>query len=109
MRKEQTLTGDPQIQRAVEELRTLIAGRYPGACFAVFERDDPEGVRLQATVDIEDTDEVMDVVMDALFDIQVQRGLPVYVVTEQPLPRVAEQLHARARRTPPVVLLQPVP
>ena len=104
MRKEQrTLTGDPRIQRAVEELRTLIAARYPGARFDVFERDDPQGVRLQATVDIEDTDEVMDVILDALYDIQVERGLPVYVVTEQPLPRVAEQLRARTRRTPPVV------
>ncbi len=104
MRKEPALTGDPRIQEAVEELRRLIAGRYPDARFDVFERDDPEGVRLRATVDIEDTDEVMDVVLDALYDIQVERGLPVYVVTEQPLPRVAEQLRARARRTSPVVL-----
>jgi hypothetical protein len=108
VRKERTLPSAPQIQGAVEELRTLIAARYPGTRFDVFERADPEGVRLQATVDVEDTDEVMDVVMDALYDIQVERGLPVYVVTEQPLPRVAEQLRARARRTPPVVL-SPLP
>jgi hypothetical protein len=108
MRNEQTLTSDPQIQGAVKELRTLIAGRYPGAHFDVFERDDPKGVRLQATVDMQDTDEVMDVVMDALYGIQVERGLPVYVVTEQPLPRVAEQLQTRTRRTPPVVL-SPLP
>ena len=104
MRKEQTLTSDPQIKEAVEELRTLIAERYPSARFAVFERDDPEGVRLQVTVDLEDTDEVMNVVMDALFDIQVERGLPVYVVTEQPIQRVAEQLRERTRRMSPVVL-----
>ncbi len=104
MRREQTLSSDLRIREAVEELRRLIAGRYPDARFDVFERDDPEGVRLQATVDVADTDEVMDVVMDALYDIQVERGLPVYVVTEQPLPRVAEQLRARARRTRPVVL-----
>jgi hypothetical protein len=102
VRKEQSLTSE--VQGAVEELRALIAERYPGARFDVFERDDPEGVRLQATVDIEDTDEVMDVVMDAVYDIQVERGLPVYVVTEQSLPRVTEQLRARARRTSPLVL-----
>ena len=64
----------------------------------MFERDDPKGVRLQATVDVADTDEVMDSVLDALYDIQVERGLPVYVLTEQPLSRVAEQLRARTRR-----------
>ena len=85
-------------------MRTLIAGRYPGTGFDVFERDDPEGVRLRATVDVEDTDAVMDGVMDALYDIQVERGLPVYVVTEQPPSRVAEQLCARARRTSPVAV-----
>jgi uncharacterized protein (UPF0332 family) len=97
-----TLLSDPRIQEAVEELRTLIAGRYPTARFDVFERDDPEGVRLQAMVDIEDTDEVMDAVMDALYDIQVERGLPVYMVTEQPPARVAEQLRERSRRASPV-------
>ena len=70
----------------------------------MFERDDPEGVRLRATVDIADTDEVMDVVLDALYDIQVEQGLPVYVVTEQPPARVAEQLRSRARRTGHVAL-----
>ena len=104
MRKEQTLTGDPRIREAVEELRRLIAGRYPAARFDVFERDDPEGVRLRATVDIEDTDEVMDIVLDALYDIQVERGLPIYVVTEQPPARVAQQLRARTRREGSAVL-----
>jgi hypothetical protein len=62
------------------------------AALAEFEGEDPPGVRLQAIVDIDDTDEVMDLVMDALDDIQVERGLPVYVVTEQPLERVVERL-----------------
>jgi hypothetical protein len=104
MKKEHSLLDDPRVQEAVEELRTLIAGRYPGVRFSLFERDDPEGVRLQATVDIEDTDEVMDAVMDALYDIQVERDLPVYVVTEQPASRVAQQLRERSRLTDPVLL-----
>jgi hypothetical protein len=107
-----SLISDPRIREAVEELRTLIAGRYPSAQFDVFERDDPrddpKGVRLLATVDIKDTDEVMDGVMDALYDIQVERGLPVYVVTEQPASRVAKELRERARRTRPVVV-SPLP
>ena len=104
MKKEQGLLGDARIKEAVEELRTLIAGRYPGASFDVFERDDPTGVRLRATVDIEDTDEVMDGVMDALYDIQVERELPVYVVIVQPLSRVAEERRARGKRGQPADL-----
>ena len=59
MRKESTLLSDPRIAGAVTTLRTLIAEHYPSARFAVFERDDPKGVCLQATVDLEDTDEIM--------------------------------------------------
>ena len=98
MKKEQSLLGDPRIKEAVEELRTLIVSRYPAASFDVYESDEPTGVRLQATVDLEDLDEVMDTVIDALYDIQVERGLPVYVVMEQPLSRVAEELCARGKR-----------
>src|SRR3954447_10576878 len=104
MKKEQGLLGDPRIKEAVEELRALIASRYPVASFDVFERDDPVGVRLRATVDVEDLDEVMDAVVDALYDIQVERGLPVYVMTQQPLSRVAEELRARGKRRQPADL-----
>jgi hypothetical protein len=74
------------------------------AALAEFEGEDPPGVRLQAIVDIDDTDEVMDLVMDALYDIQVERGLPVYVVTEQPLERVMKELRKQARRRDPMAL-----
>src|ERR671927_823269 len=108
MKKEQGLVVDPRIKEAVEELRKLIASRYPAASFDVYESDDPQGVRLQATVDLEDLDEVMDGVMDALYDIQVERGLPVYVVMEQPLSRVAEELRTRGRRRQPADLPPPL-
>src|SRR3954452_24647858 len=108
MKNEHALLGDPRIREAVEELRTLIASRYPGTEFEVFVRDDPsddpKGVRLRATVDIEDLDEGMDTVVDALYDIRVERGLPVYIVTQQPLSRVAEQLRARERRRESFIL-----
>lgn len=93
---------DPRIQDAVTELRTLIAARYPAASFDVFERDDPDGVRLCATVDVEDTDEVVEKVIDTLTEIQTERGLPVYLLIEQPLARVAEQLKDRTAPQRPV-------
>jgi hypothetical protein len=93
---------DPRIEAAVTELRALIANRFPDTTFDVFERDDPAGVRLRAVVDIEDTDAVMDLVMDKLYEIQVEQGLPVYVLAVQPPARMAEQLRARAARPRPV-------
>jgi hypothetical protein len=90
------LEDDPDIHAALMELEQLIAAHFPTAVFDRYVGEDPLGVRLRATVDIEDTDVVMDVVMDALYNIQVERGLPVYVVTSQPLERVMAQLRARA-------------
>jgi hypothetical protein len=62
------------------------------AALAEFEGEDPPGVRLQAIVYIDDTDEVMDLVMDALYDVRVERGPPVYVITGQPFRRTSERL-----------------
>ncbi|MGH2583503.1 MAG: hypothetical protein ACRDJE_01165 [Dehalococcoidia bacterium] len=98
MTKDSTHPLDPRVQRALSELRGLIAAHYPTATFDIFHRDDPEGVRLRATVDVEDTDEVMDLLMEKLYQVQVEQELPVYVVTAQPLERVGEQLHNRRRR-----------
>jgi hypothetical protein len=70
---------DPVIQAAVEELKTLISKHFPTAQFQVYEGDDPHGIYLEATVDLEDTDEVMDVIVDRLVDMQVEEGLPVFV------------------------------
>ena len=93
---------DPRIQDAVGELRALIAMRYPTATFAVFERDDPEGVRLCATVDVEDTDEVVETAIEKLTELQTERELPIYLLVEQSLERVAEQLQARRAPQRPV-------
>ncbi len=99
---------DPRIQSALAQLKCMIRDRYPTATFDVFYRDDPEGVRLRATVDIEDTDEVMDLIIDTLYEIQVEQELPVYVVTAQPLQRVAAQ-HAAYQREQARHALPPLP
>jgi hypothetical protein len=85
----------PRIADALSTLESLIRGRYPDVVFTVFEGEDPEGVYLRATVDLDDPDEVMDVVVDALYRIQVEQELPVYVIPVQPLERVAAHLHGQ--------------
>lgn len=96
---------DPRIQKALTELERLIHGRYPAATFEVSEGEDPEGIYLRATVDVEDTDEVMDTIIDHLLEIQVEERLPVYVIPVRPLKRVLEELRQpRPRRRPRIEL-----
>jgi len=80
---------DPRVASALSELQAIIRARYPAALFAVSHGEDPEGVYLRATVDVEDTDAVVDLVIDRLVAIQVEESLPVYFVPVRPLAQVA--------------------
>ena len=94
MSSEQVNASDPRILMALTELQELIRGRYPNATFQVAPGEDPEGVYLDATVDVVDTDEVMDVVVDRLLAMQVEEGLPVYVIALRPVERVLEAMRS---------------
>lgn len=83
---------DKPTQNALQELKGLITEQYPQATFDVAHGEDPEGVYLKTTVDIEDVDEVLDAVLDRLFAIQVERELPIYVIPLQPVERVMKEL-----------------
>jgi hypothetical protein len=92
------------MEEAVQELKGLIAARFPQAAFVVEEGCDPKGLYLVTTVDITDTDEVMAVVGDRLVELQVTEGLPVYVTPLRPVTRVLAQLREREAATPPAPL-----
>jgi hypothetical protein len=77
----------PRLEEAIVELRELIARRYPDATFTVSEGEDPDGIYLTATVDVEDMGEVVDVFLDRMVDLQVEEGLPIFVVAIRPLER----------------------
>jgi hypothetical protein len=89
---------------AVQELKRLITARFPQAAFVVEEGVDPEGIYLVTTVDIADTDEVIELVGDRLVALQVEEGLPVYVTPLRPIERVIAQLWEREAATPPSTL-----
>jgi hypothetical protein len=89
------------MEEAVRELKGLITARFPQASFVIEEGFDPKGTYLVATVDIADTDEVIDVVGDRLVELQVDEGLPVYVTPLRPIKRVVAQLREREAATPP--------
>lgn len=90
---------DPRIQAAIAELRGLIAARYPDATFTVYHGEDPEGIYLNAVVDVEDLDAVTDTFIGRLVDLQVEGGLPVYVTLDWPIERVRAHLR---RPAPPI-------
>ena len=94
MNRERTQALDPRITRALDELTDLIRTQYPDAQFAV-ERgaDDPEAIHLTTTVDIEELEDVVDLVIDRLLELQVEERLPIHVIPLRPLERViaAEQ------------------
>ena len=95
---------DPRIEAAVAELTGMIRARYPGATFAVAPGEDPDGTYVTATVDVADTDEVFDVVVGRLLELQVEEGLPVYVLPVRPIERVVAELRGRGATALPAPL-----
>ncbi len=84
------------------ELQGLISKSYPTAAFAVSHGEDPEGEYLTSTVDVEDTEEVFDVVVDRLLEYQIEEELPVYVVVVRPIERVLREMRSPRRSRPHV-------
>lgn len=85
---------NPRIKSAIAELQRIIQQRYPMATFEVTRGDDPEGVYLFATVDVDDTDEVIDLFVDRLLLMQLDEGLPLYVVPLRSAERVAASMQS---------------
>jgi hypothetical protein len=86
---------DPRIVAAVDELTQLIFGGFPDAQIDVSEGDDPDGVYLTVTVDIDDPDEVTDLVISRTMALQIEKKLPVYVVPIRPISRVMDDRRRR--------------
>jgi hypothetical protein len=88
-----------QMQEALDELQQLIQQRYPSAEFEVASApDDPDIVHLFATVDVDDTEEVLDVVMERMLELQIEDGLPIYVIPVRPPERILQRYEADLAR-----------
>jgi len=94
------LQNDPRIQKAIAELQGLIQARYPDALFDVTWGEDPLGFYLNVTVDVEDTDEVVELILDRQLEMQIEEELPVYVFVLRPLARELERLEQERRQSP---------
>lgn len=83
-----------RLDSAIEEIKALVLAHYPDATFELGLGEDPEGTWMTVTVDVDDTDEVFDVVVDRLVDMQVEEGIPLYVIPVRPIERIMADLHA---------------
>ena len=86
---------DPRMERAITEMQERIAARYPMATFEVEAGEEPEVVYLTAVMDLDDPDEVLDVVIDRLLELEIDEGLPLYVVPARTPERIAAMLSER--------------
>ncbi len=84
---------DAHVDSAIAEIQQLVSRRYPTTTYAITEGDDPEGIYLTAVVDVDDPDEVVEVFIDRLLALQIDEGLPLYVVPIRTPERVAVALH----------------
>jgi len=107
MSQERPVALTPAMEKAVSELQGRISERFPQASFVVEEGFDPKGIYLVTTVDIADTDEVIDVVGDRLVELQVDESLPIYVTPLRPIQRVIAELREREHATSPSPLPLP--
>jgi hypothetical protein len=95
MSAERLNSPDPRQQAALDELRGRILQRYPDAQFEVTGGiDDPNAIHLVATVDVEDTEDVVDLVIDRMMELQIEQGLPIFVIPVRPVERVIASLNA---------------
>ena len=82
---------DERIKQGIAELQGIIRSHFDEAAFAVFRGDDPEGVYVRVTVDVEDTDEVVNIFLERLLELQVEEELPLYVLPVRPAKWALEQ------------------
>src|SRR5438128_1628358 len=80
-----------KIKRAITDMQRLISRVYPDTTYTVSYQDDPEGVQMIATVDTEDLDGVIDCFIDRLLKIQVDEGLPLYIIPVRPARQIVEK------------------
>jgi len=104
---------DQARQSAVNELTGIIRQRYPTASFVVEPgEDDPDVTHITTTVDVDNPDEVVNLVIDRMLELQLDQGIPVYVIPIRTPERVEVLRHRQKRgmaQQPAIVLSTSTP
>jgi hypothetical protein len=81
---------DQRVRLALDELSSTILLRYPDAQFEVKRGgDDPASIYLLARVDIQETEDILDLVIDRLLELQIEEQIPIHVL---PLPLIKQEI-----------------
>src|SRR5262249_16718266 len=80
MRSAHELLSEPKLAAAVDELKSLISSRYPTTTYEVTAGEDPDGLFVTTTGDVHDPDTVVDLFIDRLLELEIDEGLPLYVI-----------------------------
>ncbi len=83
---------DPGYRETIEEIQGIILDHFPGTTFDVYLGEEPLGVYVEALVDVDDIDDVMDIYIDRLVDLKLERGLRLYVLPVSTTEPDAERL-----------------
>src|SRR4051794_4412537 len=99
MSREQLQHGNPRIRNALNELADLVRTGYPEATFQVTPaEDDPAIIHLVTRVDVDDPEEVANLVMDRMLELQIDEGLPIYLIPLRTPARIAALREAQRQR-----------
>src|SRR5688572_11934300 len=98
---EHPLDLDDRMRAAVAELRGLIQQQYPTATFGLSRGpDDPTAIHLRATVDVDDPDDVVDLIIDRMMALQIEEDLPIFVIPVRTPERVEALRRVQAATAP---------
>ncbi len=89
---------------AIAEIKDLLLARYPEATFDIEPGEDSDGTWMTVTVDVEDTEEVFDVIVERNLAMQVEEEIPLYVIVVRPIERIMADI-----RTSDPVWARPLP
>ena len=100
MKRSEFQAADPRIGRALDELVGLVRRSYPDATFQVTPSEEESAiVHLVARVDVDDPDVVADLVMDRMIEMQIDEGLPIYLIPLRTPERIAALRAAQKRHS----------
>jgi hypothetical protein len=95
---------DPPVLAALDELKGIILRHHPSASFTVSRgNDEPGNIHLNAVIDSDDPDQVLDLLSDRLVELQTDERIPVYVIPLRTPERILAAMRERAMagRFPP--------
>lgn len=99
MTASESLLQNPQILAAIEEIKSIISRAHPEAEYETYLDLEGESVWLRAVVDVEDTDDVVDLFIGRLLDIHDEIGVRLHVLPVQTPERAERAFHAYKEAT----------